>query len=85
MKRDINSIIILLATQSMINLGEIKDPITQEININIENAMLFIDLIQELEKKTKGNLSTEEADFIREILSNLTEIYSKKIKQEKQK
>lgn len=85
MKRDINSIVILLATQSMINLGEIKDPVTNEININLNNAKLFIDLLQELKAKTKGNLSDKESDFINEILNNLTEIYNNKNIKEKQK
>lgn len=85
MKRDINSIIILLATQCMINLGEITDPMTQNVSIDLEKAQLFIDLIQVLEKKTKGNLSEQEIEFIKEIQNNLSNIYNKKINQEKQK
>jgi hypothetical protein len=69
----------------MINLGEITDPMTRNVSIDLEKAQLFIDLIQVLEKKTKGNLSDREIEFINEIQNNLNEIYNKKINQEKQK
>jgi hypothetical protein len=78
MKRDIKSIILLLATQCMINLGEIEDPITKKRDIKLEKAEVFIDLLDELELKTKGNLSDEENGFIKEVVDNLKKVYKKK-------
>ena len=63
MKRDIKSIIVMLATQGMINLGEIKDPISNETNLNLEGAEIFIELLEELELKTRTNLTDEEENF----------------------
>jgi len=80
MKRDIKSIILLLATQCMINLGEIEDPIIKKIDIKLEKAEVFIDLLEELKCKTKGNLSDEENGFIIEIVDNLKKVYKKKSK-----
>jgi hypothetical protein len=80
MNRDIRAIVTLLATQSMINLGEISDPITKEIHINLANAKLFIDLVEELEKKTRGNLSEDEKTFMRDVLQNLKKVYENKLK-----
>lgn len=79
-KRDIKSIIVLLATQGMINLGEIKDPISNTTKLDMEGARLFIDLLEVLEKKTKGNLTTEEEGFLTEILSNINKVYDNKTK-----
>lgn len=80
MKRDIKSIILLLATQCMINLGEIEDPITKKRDIKLERAEVFIDLLDELELKTKGNLSDEENGFIKEVVDNLKKVYKKRVK-----
>jgi hypothetical protein len=81
MIRDIKAIITLLATQSMINLGEIKDPVTKDMRINLNNARLFIDLVEELENKTKGNLSNDEDKFMRNVLENLKKVYENKLNQ----
>ncbi len=78
MKRDIKSIILLLATQGMINLGEIKDPVSNETKLNLEGAEVFIELLEELEVKTRGNLTVEEEGFITDILSNIKKVYNKK-------
>jgi hypothetical protein len=80
MKRDIKAIATLLATQSMINLGEIADPLTKTTSINLSGAKIFIDLVEVLKKKTKGNLSDEEDQFMKDVLSNLKKVYQNKAK-----
>ena len=77
MKRDIKSIVLLLATQCMINLGEIEDPITKEKDVKLEKAEIFIDLLEELKLKTEGNLTEEQKEFMMEIVDNLKNIYKK--------
>ncbi len=79
MKRDIKSIILLLATQAMINLGEIKDPVSGESTVNIQGAEVFIQLLEELEIKTQGNLTDEEDVFLTDILTDLKKVYEKKL------
>ena len=78
MKRDIKSIILLLATQGMINLGELNDPFSNESKLNLEGAEIFIQLLEVLEDKTKGNLTQEEDAFLKEVLGNLKKVYDKK-------
>jgi hypothetical protein len=80
MKRDIKAIVTLLATQSMINLGEIADPVTKITSVNLTGAKLFIDLVDVLKKKTRGNLSDEEEKFVKDVLSNLKKVYQNKSK-----
>jgi hypothetical protein len=79
MKRDIKSIILLLATQGMINLGEIQDPVSTELKINLEGAQIFIELLEVLEVKTRGNLTPEEERFLSDILGNIKKVYEKKL------
>jgi len=80
MKRDIKSIVLLLATQCMINLGEIEDPITKRADVKLEKAEIFIDLLEELKLKTEGNLTEEQKKFITGVVNNLKSIYKKKNK-----
>ena len=79
MDKDIKAIIILLATQAMINMGEIRDPVTQESRNDLEGAALFIELLDVLETKTKGNLTAEEETFLAEVRENLDKVYNKKL------
>jgi hypothetical protein len=79
MEKDIKAIIVLLATQAMIDMGEIQDPITHEAKINLEAAAAFIHLLKVLETKTNGNLTVEEEDFLKDVRENLDKVYNKKI------
>jgi hypothetical protein len=75
---DIKSIAVLLATQAMINMGEIQDPVSMERKNDIQGASVFIQLLEVLDKKTKGNLTPEEQAFLAEIRENLDHVYNKK-------
>jgi hypothetical protein len=79
MGKDIKAIVVLLATQAMINMGEILDPITQESRRDLDGAATFIQLVEVLEAKTRGNLTPEEQTFLVEIKENLDKVYQKKI------
>lgn len=72
--RDIRSIITLLATQCLIHLGEIPDPLTQATKINEEKARFFLGLLQVIKEKTKGNLDARESGFLADILENIEKI-----------
>lgn len=77
-KRDIRAIAVLLATQGMIRLGEIPDPLSGEAALDVVGAEFFIDLLAELQCKTKGNMSPEEEAFVDDVLENLQKILKKK-------
>ena len=79
MDKDIKAVILLLATQAMINMGEIPDPVAQESKNDLEGAALFLELLDVLETKTKGNLTTAEENFFREVRENLDKVYNKKL------
>ena len=79
MEIDIKSIIVLLATQAMINMGEIQDPITRESKNDLQGASLFIQLLDVLKMKTRGNLTSQEEAFLTEVRANLGQVYNKKL------
>ncbi|MBI4834302.1 MAG: DUF1844 domain-containing protein [Planctomycetes bacterium] len=60
-----------LATQALMALGQVPHPATGQKEMNLPEAKYLIDTIQILEAKTKGNLTPEEAQAMKEVLYNL--------------
>ena len=60
-----------LATQVLVQIGEMPAPGGMEIPIDMVAARQTIDIIAMLQKRTRGNLSTEEARFLEEVLHSL--------------
>jgi hypothetical protein len=65
----------MLAMQAMVGLGGFAGPGGQRIPPNPELAKHFIDLIEVLDQKTKGNLSPDEKKAIDTTLYNLRMAY----------
>jgi hypothetical protein len=57
--------------QAMIAMGKIVNPFTKKAERNLEAARFFIDMVEMLEAKTKGNLSKDEERFLATTLSSL--------------
>jgi len=77
---DFKTFIASLATTVLINLGHIPEPSTGEPLKNLEIARYHIDIIDMLAEKTRGNLSHDEEEFIKEILRDLKLRYVEEIK-----
>jgi hypothetical protein len=71
------NLIFSLSTSAFIQLGEIKDPATQQAEKNLPLAKQTIDLIGLLQEKTKGNLTPEEAQLMEHVLYDLRMRYVK--------
>lgn len=52
-------------------MGKLKNPVTDKVEKDLEQAQLSIDLIDMLKEKTKGNLSPEEEKIVTSILQDL--------------
>ncbi len=76
----LTSFIMSLATQTMVQLGEMDPPSGMEIPMDVEAARQTIDIISMLQRKTKGNLSADESRFIVEVLHTLRMSYVRKAK-----
>lgn len=68
-------VINTLAMQAMIGLGGMQGPGGQQIPPNLDTAKHFIDLLDVLEQKTKGNLEPDEATVLNQTLHQLRMIY----------
>ena len=60
-----------LVTQAWMQLGKIKNPMTDKIDIDLEAASLTIDMISMLKDKTKGNIGNEESKIIDQSINEL--------------
>ena len=54
-----------------ISLGKVKNPVTDTLDRNLEQATYYIDLLDMLQTKMKGNLSEWEEQYIIHSLSEL--------------
>lgn len=69
------SFVMSLATQTMVQMGEMQAPAGMEIPVDVESARQTIDILAMLQRKTRGNLSSEEVRFMEEVLHTLRMSY----------
>lgn len=75
---DFPSFVVSLATQAVVMLGEMPNPETGLVSMNLEAARQTIDILAMLQEKTKGNLSAEEQGLMQEVLTSLRLAYVNK-------
>ena len=68
-------LISMLFSQAMAMLGQMPDPTTGEATINKPFAKHYIDTLEMLQEKTKGNLDDEETSMLSEALHALRMMY----------
>ena len=64
-------LIMQQSNMAMLLLGKVPNPQTGETIRDIEAARLFIDQLEMLEEKTKGNLNKDEENLLRQSLMSL--------------
>ena len=67
-----------LATQTLINLGEIENPINKKKGLALDQAKFTIDTLQILKDKTEGHLTDEESKYLDTIIYDLRMRYVEK-------
>jgi len=65
------NMVIQQANMAMMLLGKVAHPETGKIIKDIDAARMFIDQLEMLEAKTKGNLSKQEEGLLKQALSAL--------------
>jgi len=58
-------------SSAWIALGKIKNPMTEKSKINIEQASFYIDLLDMMQEKMKGNLTDYEEQMLINTVSEL--------------
>jgi hypothetical protein len=69
--------IFSLNSSALVQLGMMEDPMTGEKSQNLPLAKQTIDILSMLQEKTKGNLDTDEAGMLKNILYDLRIHYVK--------
>ena len=71
MEADFSTLIMSLGSSALIGLGLTANPTTGQIEKDLKMAEFNIDLLKTLEKKTQGNLTKEESEFLKNVLADL--------------
>jgi hypothetical protein len=70
-KVDFSSFILSLYSSGLVQLGKVEDPITGKKSKDLKLARHTIDMIAMLEEKTKGNLTEDEKNLLKALLSEI--------------
>ena len=77
---DFSTLILSLSSTVLIALGEIPDPDSGKLIEDLCSAKETIQIIELLQEKTRGNLTSNERELINSILVDLRLKYVKKSK-----
>lgn len=72
------SFVISLATQAMVQMGQMSPPPGMDIPVDVESAKGTIDILAMLQQKTVGNLAPEEVKLMEDVLHSLRVAYLKR-------
>jgi hypothetical protein len=64
-------LVMMQAQQAAMFLGQLPGPDGQKLEPNLGYARMFIDQLEMLQEKTRGNLSNEETQVLGGVLSDL--------------
>jgi hypothetical protein len=67
--------VMMQAQQASLFLGRIPSPQSGKTEILLEPAKLFIDHLEMIREKTRGNLTNEEKEILNSVLSDLEMVY----------
>ena len=65
------SLVFTFQAAAMQQMGKLKNPISDKIERDLQQAQLSIDMIDMLEEKTRGNLTEDESKFMKGVLQEL--------------
>ena len=63
--------VMMHAQNAALFLGQIPNPKTGEAEINLDLARMFIDQLEMIQEKTRGNLTVEERQVLEQVLFEL--------------
>jgi len=60
-----------LATQALMFMGAVRDPMTGAVHQDLPQAQQMIEMLGMLDEKTKGNLTKDEIDMMKQVLDEV--------------
>ncbi|HNY90246.1 MAG TPA: DUF1844 domain-containing protein [bacterium] len=79
------NLVMMFHSAAMQQMGKLKNPMTNAIERDMEQARLSIDMLDMLQAKTAGNLSEDESKFIGHVISELKLNFVDEVNKDKQK
>lgn len=73
-----------LYTQTLASLGAVKNPMSGEREVNLDQAQYLIDTVGMLKDKTEGNLDSDEQSYLLNLLQDLRMRYVQEAEQKRE-
>ena len=67
----LSALIMMLSSQAMMTMGKLKNPVSDTIEKDLLASQFMIDMLESVQKRTKGNLSDEEQKYLDDTLRDL--------------
>ncbi len=67
----LTQLILMFQTAALQQMGKLKNPLTDKIEQDLDQAHISIDIIDMIQRKSKGNLTEREERMLTEILREL--------------
>jgi len=64
-------VVTMFTQQAWMAMGKLKNPMTDKMERNLQEASFFIDILDMMKKRMAGNLSDDEEKFLESSLSSL--------------
>lgn len=71
LEANFSTLILSIGSSAAMAMGLAPNPMTGEVDKNLDLARFNIDLLKMLSQKTKGNLSGDEQKFLESIVADL--------------
>jgi hypothetical protein len=75
-----STFVISLSTQALVHLGEIPNPVSGKLEVDVPVAKQMIDILAMLKDKTRNNLNASEDRLIEDVLFDLRMKYVEAVK-----
>ena len=73
-------LVLGLQQSAMMSLGKLMNPITHKVEKDLETARATIDTLEAIETRTRGNLESDEARVLQQVLADLRMNYVDELK-----
>lgn len=71
LEANFSTLILSIASSAAMSLGLAPNPHSEKVETDLEMARFNIDLLRLLKTKTKGNLQTDEDQFLDSVINDL--------------
>jgi hypothetical protein len=67
----LTQVVFMFQTAAMQHMGKLKNPLSDKVEKNLEQAQMSIDILEMFHQKMKGNLSETENRMFNDVLREL--------------